>query len=53
MGFDPVDVERYDPDLVIYEIVERGRFNPPDDTLFQTEPELSDKTSEPLNPEKP
>jgi hypothetical protein len=39
MGFDPEDVKRYDPDLVIYEFVERGLFYSPDDTLFQTEPE--------------
>ena len=34
MGFDPADVEKYDPDLVIYQFVERGLFYPPDDTLF-------------------
>ena len=36
MGFDPADVELHNPDLVIYQFVERGLFYPPDDTLLET-----------------
>jgi len=32
MGFDTADIDRYDPDLVIYEFVERFLVTPPDDT---------------------
>lgn len=35
MGFNAADVEQYDPDLVIYEFVERGLFYPPDDRLLK------------------
>lgn len=43
MGFNPQDVEKYDPDLVIYQFVERGLFYPPDDTLLPAEnPPLTD-----------
>jgi hypothetical protein len=34
MGFDPADIERYRPDVVIYEFVERALFYPPDDSLL-------------------
>jgi hypothetical protein len=44
MGFDPADVDRYNPDLVIYEFVERGLFYPPDDTLLQADIGISDDT---------
>jgi hypothetical protein len=50
MGFDPTDIERYDPDLVIYEFVERSLFYPPDDTLLLTEPRSSGTTSELTKP---
>lgn len=35
MGFDPADIERYQPDLVIYEFVERGLLYRPDDLLLR------------------
>lgn len=34
MSFDPADIERHEPDLVIYEFVERALFYPPDDHLL-------------------
>jgi hypothetical protein len=34
MSFDPADIDRYDPDLVIYEFVERALFYEPDDSLL-------------------
>ena len=33
--FDPADIERYQPDLVIYEFVERGLLYRPDDLLLR------------------
>ncbi len=38
MGFDPADVERYDPDLVIYQFVERILIYPPVDDLLRAQP---------------
>ena len=35
MSFDPADIERYQPDLVIYEFVERALFYTPDDQLLK------------------
>jgi hypothetical protein len=34
MSFDPADIDRYDPDLVLYEFVERALFYEPDDSLL-------------------
>lgn len=34
MSFDPADIDRYEPDLVIYEFVERALFYKPDDRLL-------------------
>ncbi len=35
MGFDPGDIERWQPDVVIYEFVERALYYTPDDTLLE------------------
>ncbi len=35
MSFDPADIERHQPDLVIYEFVERALFYAPDDHLLK------------------
>jgi hypothetical protein len=37
MGFDPADVKQYDPDLVIYEFVERTLHYRPDNSLLESE----------------
>jgi len=37
LGFDPEDVKKYDPDLVIYEFVERALFYPADNRLLMAE----------------
>ena len=34
MSFDPADIERYQPDLVIYEFVERALYYTPDNSLL-------------------
>ncbi len=35
LAFDPADVDRYDPDLVIYQFVERSLYYPPNDKLLE------------------
>jgi hypothetical protein len=37
MSFDPADVKQYDPDLVIYEFVERVLHYRPDNSLLESE----------------
>ena len=37
MGFDPADVKQYDPDLVIYEFVERALHYRPDNSTLEIE----------------
>ena len=37
MGFDPADVKQYDPDLVIYEFVERALHYRPDNSMLESE----------------
>jgi len=43
MGFDPADIDRYNPDLLIYEFVERTLFYPPNDKLLNDREQRSDK----------
>lgn len=44
MSFDPADIERHQPDLVIYQFVERALFYAPDDHLLKAAME-NDKTA--------
>ena len=50
-GFDPVDVKRYDHDLVIYEFVDRGIFCLPNDSILHAELHNPTKFSGPLRSE--
>ncbi len=47
MGFNPDDIKKHDPGLVIYQFVERGLFYPPDDALLQARFHASSETDEP------
>ncbi len=38
MGFDPADIDRYQPDLVIYEFVERSLYYSPGEDSFSSSP---------------
>jgi hypothetical protein len=46
MSFDPADIERHQPDLVIYEFVERALYYSPDNSLLNAAAPLELTTSE-------
>ena len=51
MGFDPEDVKKYDPDLVIYQFVERALIYPADNRLLMAE--AGDEEPGEINPRSP